>query len=201
MDRRNFLRGSYGCRDFGIKICRRSAQSGALPSSQSWDAGRVRHLLPTVSDTKVLIKASFAKPLTGAPALRIGSSIFRGRMNDTEGPFWQFYATGVQPGRRYSLSLVAADGKSLCQPWDLSTFPGANSRPESCRVLFFTCAGGPDDASGPGSDILTRGNLPTVIRNRMMRRAPLISASGDGRKWRPRLQGLAFTKSSTGAPG
>jgi hypothetical protein len=101
-------------------------------------------------------------------------------MNDTDGTFWQFYATGLQPARRYSLSLAAADGKALCQPWDLSTFPAPNSRPESFRVLFFTCAGGPDTDS--------RGYLPTAIRNRMMRRAltfqpQAMVANGDHVYW------------------
>ena len=114
------------------------------PVRRIWDAGQVQHLLPTVSDTRILIKASFAKPLTGTPVLRIGGSTFRGRMNDTEGRFWQFHATGLQPGRRYSLSLLGANRKTLCQPWDLSTFPAPDARPESFRLLFFTCAGGPD---------------------------------------------------------
>jgi hypothetical protein len=111
----------------------------------------------------MLIKVSFARPIGGVPALQIGGSTFRGRMNDTDGLFWQFYATGLQPNRRYSLSLNASGGKALCQPWDLSTFPTPSMRPDSFRVLFFTCAGGPD--SDP------RGFLSTAIRNRMMRRA------------------------------
>jgi hypothetical protein len=92
-------------------------------------------------------------------------------MNDTEGAFWQFHATGLQPAKRYPLSLVSSNGKNLCQPWDLSTFPARTSQPSSFRVLFFTCAGGPDSAPGPTTDALTSGNLPTAIRNRLMRRA------------------------------
>jgi len=142
----------------------------------------VRHLLPTVSDTRILIKASFSQPLAATPTLRVGATSVRGRKNDTDGAFWQFYATGFQPGRQYSLSLVAAEGKALCQPWDLSTFPPADARPDSFRVLFFTCAGGPD------SDSLSRGNLPTAIRNRMMRRAlsfqpQAMVANGDHVYW------------------
>jgi hypothetical protein len=34
--------------------------------------GRVRHLLPAASDTRLLIKASFTQPLTSAPVLRVG---------------------------------------------------------------------------------------------------------------------------------
>lgn len=164
------------------------AQNAKPPSDRSWDAGQVRHLLPTVSDTRILIKASFAKPLGAAPSLRIGSSTVRGSMNDTEGSFWQFYATGLQPGRRYSLSLAGADRKALCQPWELSTFPAHNSQPQSFRVLFFTCAGGPDGATQSTTDALTKGNLPTALRNRLMRRAltfepQAIVANGDHVYW------------------
>jgi hypothetical protein len=44
--------------------------------------------------------------------------------------------------------------EELCQPWDLSTFPAADTRPDRFRVLFFTCAGGPDIDSD------SRGYLP-----------------------------------------
>src|SRR5215471_15273766 len=171
MDRRDFLRGSMGAAVLAARSADSFAQSTALPSDHSWDAGQVRHLLPTVSDTRILIKASFTKPLTAAPSLRVGGSTFRGSINDTEGSCWQFHATGLQPERKYQLSLIGAGHKTLCQGWELSTFPGRTSRPERFRVLFFTCAGGPDSASGSGSDALTSGNLPTATRNRLLRRA------------------------------
>src|SRR5215471_10632307 len=105
MDRRDFLRGGMGAAILAARSADSFAQRTAPRQDGSWDAGQLRHLLPTVSDTRVLIKASFAKPLSSAPALRIGSSTFRGSMNDTEGSCWQFHATGLQQGRRYSLSL------------------------------------------------------------------------------------------------
>src|SRR5689334_10870258 len=114
MDRRKFLRGSVGAAILAARPAESYAQRGTQPADSSWDAGQVRHLLPTVSDNRILIKASFAKPLSAAPSLRIGSSTFHGTMNDTEGSFWQFHATGLPAGRRHSLSLTAADGKSLC---------------------------------------------------------------------------------------
>jgi hypothetical protein len=168
MDRRNFLRGGMGAAILAARSADSFAQTGKPPANHSWDAGQLRHILPTVSDTRILIKASFTKPLTGAPSLRIGSSAFHGTMNDTEGAFWEFQAAGLQPGRRYTLALTSTDGKSLCQPWELSTFPPRTARPENFRVLFFTCAGGPDSA---GSDVLSQGNLPTGVRNRLLRRA------------------------------
>jgi hypothetical protein len=171
MDRRDFHRGSLGAAILAGRSADSFAQSGSRAADHAWDAGQVRHVLPTVSDTQFLVKVSFTKPLTGAPTLRVGASKFRGTVNDTEGSFWQFHVTGLQPGKRYSLSLASANGRRLCEPWELATFPPRTSQPESFRVLFFTCAGGPDGISVSGPDALTSGNLPTAIRNRLLRRA------------------------------
>src|SRR5262245_42920272 len=116
MDRREFLRGGMGAAILAAWPADLFAQRASSPADRTWDAGQVRHLLPTVSDSRILLKASFTKPLKGTPSLRVGSATIRGSMNDTEGEFWQFYATGLQPGRRYSLSLIGADRKGLCQP-------------------------------------------------------------------------------------
>jgi hypothetical protein len=154
------------------------AQNVRSPEARAWDAGQVIHLLPAVSESRILLKASFSKPLSGAPALRVGPTRVQGRMTDTEGAFWQFYATDLQPGRKYNLSLQAADRKPLCEPWDLSTFPARDSRPSQFRALFFTCAGGSQNA----------GFLPTAIRNRLLRRAlsfepQAVIANGDHVYW------------------
>jgi hypothetical protein len=98
-------------------------------------------------------------------------------MNDTRGEFWQFYADGLEAGRRYTLSLTSS-GATLCQPWDLSTFPDPSARPAQCRVLFFTCAGGHD----------AFGFVPTATRNRLLRRAlsfqpQAVVANGDHVYW------------------
>lgn len=164
MDRREFLTKTMGAAALASIPADALAQRESRPSPTTWDPGQVRHLLPTVSDTRMLIKASFAKPLTGAPRLRIGTTAVTGRMTDTRGECWQFHAAGLGPGRRYVLSLAASGGAPLCQPWDLSTFPSATARPDRFRVLFFACAGGPESQS------LTSGNLPTPIRHRLLRR-------------------------------
>ena len=171
MDRRHFLKGTMGAAILAARPADSFAQNTNNRTDHSWDAGQVRHLLPTVSDTSILLKASFAKPLTAPPILHIGSTKVAGAMNDTEGTFWQFHSTGLQPGKQYTLSLAAANGRSLCQPWPLATFPARAAQPPSFRVLLFTCAGGPDSSPGSGTDALTAGNLPTAIRNRLLRRA------------------------------
>jgi len=165
IDRREFLTGAMGAALLGAWPADMFAQRGRPPASTDWDAGRVRHILPTVSDTRMLIKMSFSEPLTAAPTLRVGTTAIRGVMTDTAGECWQFRATGLDPGRSYSLSCSGSGGRALCQPWDLATFPPADARPDRFRVLFFTCAGGPD------SEHALTGNVPVATRNRLLRRA------------------------------
>ena len=103
MDRRDFLKGSMGAAILASRSADSLAQNGTPPPAQSWDAGQVRHLLPTVSDTRILIKASFASPLSGVPALRIGASSFSGKMTDTEGTFCRELGHGpLRPAGRNS---------------------------------------------------------------------------------------------------
>ena len=189
VDRRRFLAGSAGAA--GAAVLGRLplellAAQAAPPAAQGWDAGRVRHLLPAVSDSRLLLKASFTAPLAAAPTLRVGGGAVPGRMNDTAGEHWQFHAAGLEPARRYTLSLVGAGGRALCEPWPLSTFPAPDARPQRLRLLFFTCAGGP---GGTYAGIGERsGFLPTAIRNRLLRRALAFApdaavANGDHIYW------------------
>jgi hypothetical protein len=189
VDRRKFLAGSAGA--LGVAFFKGApldalASKVALPESQVWDPGQVRHLLPTVSDSRILLKVSLEQALSEAPTLRVGARDFQGRMNDTGGRFWQFYATDLDADTTHSLSLVAANGSSLCEPWTLSTFPTPEARPDRFRLLFFTCAGGPEGTyNGIGE---RRGNLPTALRNRLLRRALSFNpdaavANGDHIYW------------------
>ena len=99
-------------------------------------------------------------------------------MGDTRGEHWHFYATGLVPGRRHPLSLIGSDGRSLCQPWELATFPGPDERPQKLRILFYTCAG--------GHEAMTF--LPAAVRNRLLRRGlsfepDAVVANGDHVYW------------------
>ena len=70
VDRRRFLAGTAGAMGaafFGRFPLEAMAEQGAPPAAQGWDTGRVRHLLPTVSDSRILLKASFDRPLSSAP--------------------------------------------------------------------------------------------------------------------------------------
>jgi hypothetical protein len=181
MDRREFLVGHFGAVLLASLPADAFAQRSNPAASTAWDAGRVRHLLPTASHDRILINASFSQPLSAAPTLRIAAAAVRGRMTDTTGECWQFDAGGLRAGRRHSLSLADASGRPLCEPWPLPTLPPPDARPDRLRVLFFTCAGGPEN-TGP------EGNLATAHRNRLLRRAlsyqpDVAVANGDHVYW------------------
>ncbi len=192
--RRDFLRGTVGGMAGAIMstwpLQQLAAQQAGDPVVDDWDSGILRHLLPAVNESRFLIKASFTRPLTGMPRLRIqnGASTHMadGYQNDTSGEFWQFHATDLQSNTEYQLSLQDSRGNPLCEPWPLSTFPAPEERPERVRVLFYTCAGGVDGQySGIGD---RRGNLPIAIRRRLLKRALAFSpqaviANGDHIYW------------------
>ena len=137
------------------------AQSPATAVTSAWDSGQVRHLLPTANHSEFLIKVSFVSSLSSPPRLMVDGVAVEGRMTDTQGQFWQFRATGLAAGRTYELSLKAPDGKPLCQPWELATFPAPASTPDHLRLLLFTCAGGHEAMKF----------LPAATRNRLLKRA------------------------------
>jgi len=146
-------------------------------ASGVWDPGRLVHLLPTVSDREMLLKASFDVPLADAPTLRVGSLSVPGRMSDTRGEYWEFHVKDLDPGRTYRLTLVSG-GASLCEPWDLATFPAPDSRPKRVCVLLYTCAGGHEQLTF----------LPAAVRSRLLRRAlsfnpDAVIANGDHVYW------------------
>jgi hypothetical protein len=179
-DRRKFLRSSTAAA-LSLAVPAdlfAQAASASAPTSAMWDAGSLRHLLPTVSDTRMLIKASFSTPLTDAPTLNVGGTSVRGRMGDTHGEHWHFYATDLRPAQRYKLSLVGTKGRPLCEPWELVTFPHPDERPDKFRLLIYTCGGGHE----------VHKFLPTVARNRLLRRGlsfqpDAVVANGDQVYW------------------
>ena len=106
MNRRDCLRMSSASgllaglpQDLSARL-RETSAAAAAKSGAGWDRGRVLHLLPTVSDREMLIKASFDRALTAAPSLRVGARAVSARMSDTRGECWQFHARGLEPGRR-----------------------------------------------------------------------------------------------------
>ncbi|MBL6817363.1 MAG: twin-arginine translocation signal domain-containing protein, partial [Pseudomonadales bacterium] len=135
LNRRRFLRGSAGAMGgawlaawpWQTLLAQQELDVGPV---DDWDAGKVRHLLPAVSDSHLLIKTSLSAPISQQPRLRINgggsSQTIAGLQNDTAGEFWQFYAEDLRPDTVYELRLEEAGGAALCEPWPISTFPAAN---------------------------------------------------------------------------
>ncbi len=174
-------------RDFlaGAGLAASAILSDASAQEVKWDQGRVVHLLPTVSHDRFLIKASFDTALTSAPELHVGNLRVRGRSNSRNGNFWQFDASHLKPDTSYRLSLTGGDGRALCAPWQLSTFPAPDASPKHLRLLIYTCAG--------GHDVLNTGPagihfLPSAVRRRLLMRGlsfkpDAIVANGDHVYW------------------
>ncbi|MDZ4800549.1 MAG: hypothetical protein SGI92_20525 [Bryobacteraceae bacterium] len=172
-------------------MLRRDLILGSVPAlslaagSRSWDAGKVLHILPTVSDRRILVKASFSSPLASAPLLRVGKRRQKGEQTDRQRSFWRFDADGLEPGRPYELQLVDARGKDLCAPWTLKTFPAPEERPARFRLLIYTCAGGDEriiSANGKSNflSVAQRGRL----LDRALTFAPdAVIANGDHIYW------------------
>ena len=144
-DRRKFLRSSAATA-LSLTVPAdwfAQAASAAAPGSATWDAGGVRHLLPTVSDTRMLIKMSFGTSLMEAPTLSVGGTSVRGRIGDTRGEHWHFYVTDLKPQHRYTLSLAgalrsAASGRADEDMWDRTVearAPGADDELEPRQAV------------------------------------------------------------------
>jgi hypothetical protein len=112
------------------------------PKETAWHGGHVHHLLPTVGYNRLLLKASFERPLLAAPRLRAGRHSATGVRMDTAGEFYSFDISGLEPEHSYELSLLDSSGKHLCDPWPISTFPHPLDRPKRFRLMVYTCAGG-----------------------------------------------------------
>jgi hypothetical protein len=154
----------------------------------TWDQGQVAHLLPSVSHDRMLIKASFVKPLDQAPVLHAGANTIEGQKNALGGVFWQFDVQKLKPATSYELSLVTSDGQSLCQPWSLSTFPSPDTMPSHLRLMIYTCGGGHDALNGELSTGSKTVFLPAAIRRRLLERGlsfkpDAVVANGDQVYW------------------
>jgi hypothetical protein len=186
--RRDFLRVSFGTlASVGLGGTALGCGDAVAPFEEptGWDAGSVRHLLPTASHERILLKASFAAPLARAPQLEVEGRRVEGVRSDSSGAFFGFDVRGLAPARELTLRLRDAEGAPLCDPWPLRTFPAPDVLPERFRLLAYTCAGGPDLFS----DLRGRpAFLPTPHRRRLLARAlayrpDAVVANGDHVYW------------------
>jgi len=160
--RRRFLQGAAA-----VAVGASGCGPAAPPAGDGWQAGPLLHLLPVADHERIRIKASFREPLPAAPWLAVGEQRAPGRRTDTHGRFWRFDAGGLPPATEHRLRLHAADGRPLCDPWPLRTFPAPDAEPERLRLLAFTCAGGPETAHLGWFDAF----VPIAARQRLLERA------------------------------
>jgi hypothetical protein len=166
-------------------VAAQTAAGGGIAAQPTWDDGELAHVLPTSSHDRILVKASFKKPLEAAPVLRVGDQRVVGERSDTRGSFWQFNAADLKPGTPYQLSLSSSDGRVLSQPWTLATMPAPDEMPAKLRLLVYSCAGGHDifKLSHTGVEF-----VPIAVRQKLLQRAlsyapDALIANGDQVYW------------------
>jgi hypothetical protein len=93
-NRRDFLRGTAATALSLSAPADLFAQAAPVPASAAWDSGAVRHLLPAVSDSRILIKVRLPSRWATRHAPVDGTSV-AGRMSDTRGEHWHFHATDL----------------------------------------------------------------------------------------------------------
>jgi hypothetical protein len=176
---------ALGLLPLGSRTARAQTTPATNATQPGWDDGELAHLLPTSNHDRILVKASFKKPLEAAPTLQVGDQRVLGQCSDTRGLFWQFQAADLKPGTAYQLSLTGSDGKALSQPWKLSTMPAPDEMPSRLRLLVYSCAGGHDlfKAAHTGFEF-----VPTAVRQKLLQRGLSYSpdaliANGDHVYW------------------
>ncbi|HEX9462049.1 MAG TPA: hypothetical protein VGB82_05575 [Alphaproteobacteria bacterium] len=173
MDRREFMKVGIGAGTMAL-----SPMARAAAADKAWHAGPVEHLLPTVNDRRLLLKVSLSRP-ERAVSLVIGDRRVAGRRTDSDGFNWGFDATALQPSHAYTLTLVDAAGRALCDSWPIRTFPAPQDAPQKLRLAIYTCAGGHD---------LLGLFVPMTTRVRLLQRAlsfqpDAVIANGDHIYW------------------
>lgn len=140
MKRKTFLKSSLylGAGLPFIGCLSDKTQTGEAESS--WKAGDVAHILPTVNHNRMLVATSF-KRVVNAPILKVGQQSFKGQMRDSQGYFWGFDCTNLQPATAYTLQIFE-NKEPLCDAWPLKTFPAPNAEVEQLKLMVYTCAGG-----------------------------------------------------------
>lgn len=179
--RRQFLKSSSSLALSGVfssEVFADLNRSALSKQVSSWDQGMVKHILPTVNDTQMLIKISLKSNLISPPTLKVGTKRVRGRMEDSQGEYWSFYVDDLVPNKPYQLHLLSGNGKNLCETWSLSTFPAPQDQVKNFRLLIYTCAGGHE----------IHGFLPTEVRNQLLKRGlsfkpDAMVANGDHVYW------------------
>jgi len=113
-------------------------QTGVEESS--WNDGDVAHILPTVNHNRLLLTTSF-KRVVNEPILKVGNQSIKGHKRDSQGYFWIFDCPNLEAATAYNLRLFEGQ-ESLCDAWELKTFPKPDADVQQLKLMVFTCAGG-----------------------------------------------------------
>ena len=161
--------------------------AAALSAAEAkpWNAGEAAHILPTASDRRMLLKVSFRRKQDRIPLLKVGARLIRGNQTDREGRFWSFDADKLQPGQPYSLQLLNAARKPLCDPWTLKTLPDPDGRPNRFRLLIYTCAGGDERliAGNGKKSYLSLAQRGLLLDRALSLQPDAVIANGDHIYW------------------
>jgi hypothetical protein len=166
-----------------------TAALGALKTSPvaaeaAWNSGQLAHVIPGANHERFLIKTSFIEPLHAPPQLVLGGRSAPGVRSDTGGRFWQFDVAGLAPATAYTLQIVDAAGRVLCDPWPLPTFPAPDAPATSLRILAFTCGGGYDGIKlGDKTLFLDMAARRRLLAKALSYRPDVVISNGDMIYW------------------
>lgn len=117
--------------------------------------------------------------------LRAGEKSAVGVRSDTAGEFWRFDLTGLEPETVYRLQLEGGDGRALCEPWRIRTFPHPDARVDRFRLFVYTCAGGHPATVNPdgGPYWVSIENRRKLLRTGLSYQPDAMIAIGDHVYW------------------
>lgn len=153
-------RSRWTRREFLNRSGQATATAAALPyvlkpgvadaARRPFRAGSVRHILPSVTHKRLLLKVSFHERQRAAPRLAVDGALrIRGRQTDSDSEHFTFDVKGLAPDREYALRIVDAAGKAITSSWPLRTFPHPTQMPRRFRLAAITCPGGRDEFIDP----------------------------------------------------
>jgi len=149
-----------------------------------WDQGRVAHIIPTANHERFLIKVSLTDALDRTPQLSVNGREIAGSQRGPIGRFWRFDVEGLDPATEYELRLADADGKPLCDPWPLRTFPRPEDKAERLRILAYTCPGGYDGPPLKGkTTFLAMGARRELLARALSFEPDVLISNGDQIYW------------------
>ena len=143
---------------------------------------KVRHILPSVSDTEIWITVSLAFP-AGELSILADGAPYHGRQVDSAGRHWSFHIDGLASSTTYQLQLIEAM-QPVGEAWPLKTFPAPRAEVKSMRLGAFTCAGGGDGFGFNGLEYFKPHSFRHRLFDELLGQSPdAVIAIGDHIYW------------------